>query len=156
MSASLPDSVATLLRSAGWHENRRVPVNDLRPALQQAGCLVSAAAESFLAEFHGLRVETAYALRHFDVHAAVRLISTEDIRQLERLVAEPLCAIACTADGTAFMTPSGRVVTCSLDWAVIHLFENYHEFLRVCSGETFNPPLYPTEAQLPEYLRESE
>ncbi len=153
MNTSLPESVAALLRTAGWHENRRVPVDVLHAELERAGCTLSTAAERFLTQFHGLRVETVHALRDFDVPAALRLLCTEDVRHLQQLVGESLCAIGYTADGTLFMTPAGRVVACSLDWTLLHVYENYQELLSVCTGETYNPPLYLTQSQLPAYLR---
>jgi len=156
VSTSPPDPVVALLRSVGWHENRSVSLDDFRDVLQRAGCLVSNAAEQFLLEFHGLRIDTEHCFLDFDVQGAVGVICREDIEHLASLVGEPVCAIGYTAEATLFMTPSGRVIVCALDWVLMRVFNNHRELLRDCTGEISVPALYLTKQQMPKSFQEDD
>jgi len=146
-----------LLTNAGWFEGRSVDVVDVERYLTEVGSHVSNAARSFLSEFHGIHFKAEYYRVVFDVYKTTRHCGTkEDIKHLESILGEQLCVIGDICYSALFMTSSGQVVSCAIDWSYYRIFENYHMMIETyVSNDLHAGKTHEIEdSQLPEWYQD--
>lgn len=108
-----------VLRTSGWTEHRQIDTCDLKRFLESRGVTVSAAAEDFLREFHGLRLippDGGLSFVHFDVHEQLGFMEKGELQAFETLVKESLCPIGVGGRFLLFIAPSSKVFFLHDEW----------------------------------------
>lgn len=120
------DTTCTLLREAGWSEDRKVDTQRVEDALRREGFPVHAAARRFLGRFAGLHIiypnhRAPGTTHHLDlgVGAFPPDVLEPDVMRAHTLrVGSPLCYIGEAGSGflSLLMDASGRVYSMNDDW----------------------------------------
>ena len=116
MPPQLADEVVRILRAAGWQEGRRVDTYEERRYLEEFGFTVNPAAESFLAEFHGLHFDLPNGPHDFDVHKAAFWMTKEEVPFVNRLTDELLCPVGYGGRTYMLLSPSSKAVFLHDEW----------------------------------------